>query len=140
MPTTIEATKKTDPLRQLSGKLEGYECLVVDDARDIQLLLKTYLQKMGCKVSIASDGREAILAAEKYEYDFIIMDKQMPKMNGIAATRQIRKAGYTGPILALTADALSEDIVEFERAGCDAYLTKPIDIKKLSKQLVAFMQ
>lgn len=88
------------------------------------------------KVTLAENGQEAYdlaLAArdEGLPFDVILMDIQMPVMSGYHATEKLRKAAYTGPIIALTAHAMSTDRDQCLAAGCDDYVTKPIDQKKL---------
>lgn len=106
--------------------LSGLHILVADDAPDNQWLIRLYLEKPGAKVSLASNGLEAVEMAAKEKYDLILMDIQMPEMDGFTATREIRKAGYEGPIIALTAHAMSDMKDKSKDVGCSDYLSKPI--------------
>ena len=105
--------------------------LVAEDSKTNQVLIELLLQKMGLDVTIAKDGQEAVEKSREQEFDLIIMDIQMPRMNGYEATRTIRRDGKTTPIAALTANAMKGDDQKCIAAGCDDYLAKPIDRGKL---------
>ena len=117
--------------------LDGVHVLVVDDGRDNQRLIAFYLRKAGATVDLAENGKVAIdktLASDK-AFDVVLMDMQMPEMDGYDATRALRLAGFERPVIALTAHAMPGDRERCLQAGCDAYLTKPIDRKELLTQL-----
>lgn len=106
--------------------------LLVEDGPDNQRLIAFVLQKAGAKVSIAENGKEgAEIALSAWRsgqpFGVILMDMQMPVMDGFTATGVLRDAGYDGPIIAMTAHAMKDDINRCLAAGCDAYLSKPID-------------
>ncbi|MDH5547644.1 MAG: response regulator [Gammaproteobacteria bacterium] len=109
--------------------------LVIDDSPDIHILLGSYLAKMGCTVDAADTGYEGLRMIENKQYDVIIVDKQMPGMDGIETTRKLRQAGFKNPIIAMTAATLNKDESKFKAAGCDAYLNKPINVSLLSETL-----
>lgn len=120
-----------------SGTQESRQSiLLVEDAKDNQLLIKAYLKKSPYHVELAENGQEAV---EKYmagSYDLVLMDVQMPVKDGYTATKEIRayeKANNKSrtPIIALTANAYQEDVNNSIEAGCDAHLTKPIKKDKL---------
>lgn len=124
------APKMTEPARP-DVDLSGVRVLVADDSADNQLLVKTILARSGAQADFASDGAEAVRLAREKEYDLILMDLQMPVMDGYEATRSLRRRGYRKPVVALTAHAMAEERERTREAGCDKHLTKPIDEKEL---------
>ena len=114
--------------------------LVVDDNKINQRLAIVLLETEGHQVDVASNGREAVEAAMRERYDAILMDIQMPVMDGVQATRRIRALPAPRcdvPIVALTADALAGADQRYKAAGMDAYLSKPLDPARLFEQLAA---
>ncbi len=114
--------------------------LLVEDNPDNRLLIKTYLKRAPIEVDEAQDGAAAVAKFRSGAYDLILMDVQMPVMDGHEATRTIRAleaatAGKTTPIIALTAHALKEEMAKSLAAGCSAHLTKPIKKQTLLEAL-----
>ncbi len=110
--------------------------LLAEDNRTNQRLVRHVLEKLGAWVGVAENGREAVdtalAARERGEtYDVILMDIQMPGMDGHAAARELRRRGYEGPIIALTAHAMESDRDAALDAGCNDHCTKPIDRHQL---------
>lgn len=101
--------------------------LVVDDGDINRKLVRLALEKKGANVAVANDGLAGLEAALDGDFDLVLMDMQMPVMDGYTATRKLRHAGYVGPIIALTANAMRGDMEKCMEAGCSGYLSKPID-------------
>lgn len=111
--------------------LSGGKILLVDDGDANRRLINLILTRAGCTVTEACNGKIGSDLALENEYDIILMDMQMPVMDGYQATRRLRESGYTGPIMALTANAMTSDRELCEDAGCDDFLAKPVDIDQL---------
>jgi CheY-like chemotaxis protein len=119
--------------------------LLVEDNPFNQQLIVLMLQKTGALVAMAENGQLALdlaLAAqsEGKPFDMILMDMMMPVMDGYEATRILRSEGYDGPIIALTANAMEGDKVKCLDAGCDDYLSKPIDRATLIETVARYAQ
>jgi signal transduction histidine kinase len=112
---------------------EVLRVLVVEDVPTNQMLIRRVLEKRGHQVEVAENGREAVQRAASFVYDIILMDVQMPEMDGYQATAAIREmpASSRVPIVALTAHAMPGDRERCVAAGMDAYLTKPINVHEL---------
>ena len=115
---------------QAAIHLQGH-ILLVEDGRDNQRLLRMQLSEAGAVVVIAENGQIAIDLATTQPFDLILMDMQMPVMDGYAATIELRRRGVKIPIIALTAYAMAEDRAKCIASGCSDYLTKPINEEKL---------
>ena len=121
---------------KIEKSLDGMEVLVVDDGVDNQMLIQLYLQSAGAKVSVASSGSEAVEMATHHSYNLVLMDLQMPGMDGYEATTTLRRQGYSVPIVALSAHAMKDVKERCLAGGFSDYFSKPINgvefIKKLS--------
>ncbi|MDA8564028.1 ATP-binding protein [Mariniblastus sp.] len=114
--------------------------LLVDDRRDVRFLAQQILEKAGATVTLAEDGLEAIETVSNADennerIDVIVMDMQMPNMDGYSATANLRSFGCVLPVIALTANAMSGDREQCLTAGCDDYLSKPIDASALLEKV-----
>lgn len=114
--------------------------LLAEDNPVNQQLMKVLLKKMGFEVTLVENGKLAVEALGKASYDIILMDIQMPEMNGLEATRTIRQNGIKTPIVAITANALKGDREQCLEAGCDDYLPKPVDKHDLEDMINKYLQ
>jgi signal transduction histidine kinase/CheY-like chemotaxis protein len=110
--------------------------LIVDDSEDNQKLVQVILKKYNANLHAARNGVEAVEAASKRKFDLILMDVQMPVLDGLSATKEIRRRGITTPIIALTAHALPEDRDKCIAVGCNDYVSKPINSLTLKKAII----
>ncbi len=116
----------------LPGLRPGIRVLLVEDNAINQKVAARMLERMGCHVDMAGNGLEALVMAAQLPYDVILMDVQMPEMDGITATRSLRSRGFSDiPIIALTANSRDEDKQECRAAGMSDFLTKPIRYEDL---------
>jgi CheY-like chemotaxis protein len=119
--------------------LSGVRLLLAEDGFDNRMLISTILQKAGATVETAENGVIAVAMAESADFDMILMDINMPEMNGYEATRLLRDHNYAKPILALTANAMPDDQYLCLAAGCDEYLMKPINRTLLLQTIAAYV-
>jgi len=125
---------------QSSTRLESVKVLVAEDIALNQLLMRTLLDDFGFECDIAANGKIAIEKLQMKEYDIILMDLQMPEMNGFEATEYIRKTLKSDiPIIALTADVTTVDLEKCKSVGMDDYISKPVDEKLLHSKIVLFL-
>ena len=126
---------QTQQQQELSGHV-----LLVEDNRINQKLASLMLTKMGLSHDLASDGTEALEKHAQHHYDLILMDMEMPEMDGVTATRAIRAreaqtSAFRVPIIAMTANALQEDRDRCMEAGMDDHLAKPVEFEKVRRLL-----
>ncbi len=136
-PTAVESPATAKTLPRIDGRV-----LLVEDGPDNQRLLSTFLRKAGADVVLAENGQEAVDRAwaarsAGQPFDIILMDVQMPVMDGLTATRVLRQRGYTGVIIALTAHAMKGELEKCLAAGCNSYLSKPIARDTLIREVAA---
>ncbi len=134
-PAAISVGSKTPQKERKDHKLHG-RILLAEDDDAIQKLLSRFLEQSGLEVDLASDGRIAYEKAVESKaagkpYDLILMDMRMPEMDGYEVTRRLRREGWRGPIIAQTAYALVGDREKCLEAGCDDYLSKPMNAAEL---------
>ncbi len=135
-----EAKIKEQDIEAMKGK----KVLLVEDNKANQMFMSLLLKKLNMNFKIANDGIEAVEAFKNDKFDIILMDENMPNLNGIEATKQIleieqkEKRTHT-PIIALTANALKGDREKFLEAGMDEYLTKPVNKERLVEKMSLFL-
>ncbi|GAB4548778.1 MAG: response regulator [Anaerolineae bacterium] len=119
----------------------GNQILVVEDNPDNRILITDVLDSLGYQVIVANDGEEGIKRANTDKPDLILMDISLPGKDGLTATREIKATETTRhiPIIALTAHAMVGDRERALEAGCDDYVSKPIDLKELATKLSHFL-
>jgi two-component system, sensor histidine kinase and response regulator len=136
-PMITRSTLTQDSAKQ---KFEGHVLLVEDNEVNQKVAVR-FLERLGCKVEVANNGADGVIAARSRPFSIVLMDLQMPVMDGLTATRKIRESETAGvhlPIIALTANAMSGDRERCEAAGMDGYLTKPIEVERLRGVLTKF--
>ena len=120
---------------KLTGKV-----LLAEDMDENQRLIAMYLRRTGVDVTIVDDGRKAIDIANQQDFDLILMDSQMPVIDGLEAIRQLRGQGYKKPIVSITANAMAQDKQICLDAGADDYLKKPLELPDFYRVLNHFLQ
>jgi len=145
-PSAADSTDEPDaaavdaapPCKQVPphAATSGLRVLLAEDNPVNQRVALRMLETVGCDVVVASNGVEALNASERSSFDIVLMDMHMPVLDGVAATRELRKCGFTGPIVAVTANALPEDHGRCLDAGMDDHLAKPFT----SEQLVGVLR
>jgi len=129
--------------RPAVASFPGRRILVAEDNVTNRFVICKLLERRGLDLEFAGDGRAAVEALDRGEYDLVLMDLQMPHMDGLEATRRIRSSGgeQAGiPIIALTANAMTEQRNEALDAGMDHFLTKPLRPEDLDKALKRFLE
>jgi len=134
-PATATAAKTTIAVPRLSGSV-----LIVDDVPDLRLLLTTLLSPSGLQLETAINGLDALQKVARHSFDLILMDMHMPVMDGLSASRELRRQGYTMPIIALTADVQQTQQNHYLDAGCQAVLSKPVQSTLLFNKITELLQ
>lgn len=136
--TAAAAATPALPLERAAPDLGGMSVLLAEDNPDILEPYSMLLESVGCRVTAAANGLEAITEASGRTFDVVLMDIQMPVVDGLEATVRLRQAGYAGPILALSSHAMPEDQQRFLHAGCTGHISKPIDFDQLITRLATY--
>jgi PAS domain S-box-containing protein len=140
LKTKVDAEFDTTEL-ELDTEFKNIEVLVVEDIALNQLLMKTLLEEFGFRYDIAENGLIAIEKLKVKSFDIILMDLQMPEMNGFEATDYIRSTMHSNiPIIALTADVTSMDLAKCKSVGMDDYIAKPVDERLLYSKIVSLVK
>jgi PAS domain S-box-containing protein len=138
---TKEAAEIETGTVELDAEMKNIKVLVVEDIALNQLLMKTLLDDFGFERDIAANGKIAIEKMQKKSYDIILMDLQMPEMNGFEATDYIRKTMQSKvPIIALTADVTTVDLAKCKAVGMNDYIAKPVDEKLLYNKIISLVK
>lgn len=139
-PATVEMSSHTEMVRPID--LDGARVLLAEDNATNQLIVSDMLERIGCAVDVAGDGKEAVDAFTRRDYDIVFMDISMPEMDGVEASRTIRQIepeGHYTPIIALTAFVFSDERSDFLAAGMDDVLPKPLARDQLIGALQTYL-
>jgi CheY-like chemotaxis protein/HPt (histidine-containing phosphotransfer) domain-containing protein len=128
--TDIETAAEAGEIR-FDASLPPVRVLVADDGESNRKLIRLVLERAGVVVQAVENGAEAVNLATRETFDIILMDMNMPVMDGFTATRTLREQGCKLPILAMTADAMKGSEERCRAAGCSGFLTKPIDMDRV---------
>ncbi len=140
LPSLDEAdlSSPPPPSALLAQSFKG-RVLLAEDGEDNQQLISLMLRNVGIEVTLATNGKAAVELASCANFDLILMDMQMPELDGYSATRKLRELKYTKPIVALTANAMADDRSRCIAAGCDDYVAKPIRMDHFMSILGRFL-
>ncbi len=141
-PAPVTAAPPPGPVateQLLRGRSSGARVLLVEDNLVNQDVARELLQAVGLRVEVASDGLQAVQAARHGGYDLVLMDVQMPGIDGLEATRRLRAAGLQVPVVAMTANAFDEDRAACLAAGMNEHLAKPVDPDALYTVLLSWL-
>uniref|UniRef100_UPI00293D5932 response regulator n=1 Tax=Janthinobacterium sp. TaxID=1871054 RepID=UPI00293D5932 len=113
--------------------------LLAEDGPDNRQLIGAFLARLGLECELVENGAQAVERALGGDFDLILMDVQMPVLDGVAATRTLRAAGYGAPVVALTANLMAEDVQRYLASGCSRCVGKPIDFRLLADCLAELL-
>lgn len=140
--TVVETQQEEQTLKPKTTQSRSLSILLAEDSKTNQMVAKLMLEKRGHKVQVADHGQMALdmVMASPTQFDLILMDISMPVMDGMEATRKLREKQCELPIIALTANAMHSDQVEYREAGMDGFLAKPIRVPELDKMLSEYAE
>jgi len=130
LPEPLDIRPKPAPASPLAGRV-----LAAEDVEHLRSLIELYLRKLGIECVTTANGFEAVEAALAGDFDVLLLDLEMPVMDGFEATRVLRERGYEGPIIALTAHSAGSEVERARREGCNEVLNKPVTIERLREAL-----
>lgn len=143
VPNMPELAHEESPIendvQSKSVRFDGVSVLLADDSDDNIMLIETYLKPLNVKLAVAHNGAEAVEAVRQANFDLILMDLQMPELDGFEATRRIRSLGYRKPIIALSAHALIEHRYRAREVGFTDFLSKPLKRQDLLNSLQGYL-
>ena len=122
------------PVPRLQGQV-----LLAEDGCDNQRLIGAYLQRAGLQHTLAGDGRQAVATALAGRFDLVLMDIQMPVLDGVGALQQLRAAGHAGPVIALTANVMASDVAHYRALGFNDVLAKPLQLDRFYAVLARWL-
>ncbi len=134
----LNVADRTDSATAAAAPLSG-RVLIAEDVSEMQVLIRRMVERNGVEVTVVDNGEQALQQAQQQPFDLILMDMHMPVMDGVEATRALRAGGNQTPVIALTANAMHVHRQEFEQAGCNRFLTKPIDRQLLESLLAEYL-
>ncbi|PTL39099.1 response regulator [Alkalicoccus saliphilus] len=137
MKENLDTSHKGSPQTEIINKEQPI--LLVEDNPMNRKVAFFQLNKLGYQAEAVTNGKEALEAVKKQKYPLILMDIQMPEMDGIEATQEIRRLHYAVPIVAMTANAMKSDKENYLEAGMDDYLSKPVNLERLKQVLEHWM-
>lgn len=138
---TTDSAETDAELLELDTELKHIKVLVAEDMALNQLLMKTLLDDFGFERDIAANGKIAVEKLAKKDYDIVLMDLQMPEMNGFEATEYIRNTMQSNiPIIALTADVTTVDLAKCKAVGMNDYIAKPVDERILYSKIIGLVK
>ncbi len=132
-PLTLSQDTPPSTFEDILGPVNDLKVLVAEDNMVNQMVIKAMLNKLGIHADYVSDGAQALSQVQQQAYDVVLMDGQMPVMDGYEATQKIKKleVGKTLPIVMLTADVMPEDVARAKAIGCSYHVGKPVELNQL---------
>ncbi len=122
--------------RKKEETLSKLKVLLVDDSPDNRFLFKSFLSRLGAQVELAENGQEAIEKAKNFAFDILLMDIQMPVMDGLEAMNRLCALKYPAPVIAMSGDSQTENIKKISKSGFAGYLVKPVDRQQMTEMIL----